>query len=175
VKRLASILALGLALVFAACGGENSSGDSSSGVSFTSAQEPGESQEALRSGLNSKQARKRSEPAVKAPKGPPPRRAVIIKDLIKGSGAVVKPGDAIEVNYVVFDYATGKKTASTWDLGEPTVDNFGTGEVVEAWETGLKGMRVGARRELLVPSKLAYGEGPLGYVVDLLAITPRPR
>lgn len=175
MKRLSLILALCLALplAFTACGDEGSSGDSSYGASFEAVQSG--SREAPRSGLNSKEARKRLEPEARAPSGPSPKRTVIIKDLVKGSGALLKPGDVIEVNYVVFDYETGKKTASTWKLGETTVDNYGTGEVVAGWETGLKGMRVGGRRELIVPSKLAYGEGALGYVVDLLAITPRPR
>ena len=46
----------------------------------------------------------------------------------------------------------------------------GSGEVRDGWETGLKGMRVGGRRELILPSMLAYGTGALIYIVELLAI-----
>jgi peptidylprolyl isomerase len=42
--------------------------------------------------------------------------------------------------------------------------------VVEGWEESLRGMRVGGRRELIVPSKLAYGTGTLIYVIDLLKV-----
>jgi peptidylprolyl isomerase len=121
----------------------------------------------------SKVAGDRAEPKIRVPSGPPPKQ-VVIKDLVKGTGAVVEPGDQIRVKYIEANYKTGKVRGNSWEIGQPTVDNFGTGEVVAGWEVGLKGMKVGGRRELIVPSKLAYGEGALIYVIDLLGITPRP-
>jgi peptidylprolyl isomerase len=119
------------------------------------------------------EVRERDEPKVHVPNRPPPKK-VVIRDLKKGSGAVVEPGDAIELNYIEVDYKTGALRGSTWGPGKPFFDKFGTGEVVKGWETGLKGMRVGGRRELIIPSRLAYNEGAAIYVIDLLSITSRP-
>lgn len=174
MKRFAPILPLCLTLALVACGGDSptistgSQPDTTSRTSSETAGAPSEAVEANRP-TNSKAARKRVEPKVRVPSGPPPED-VVVKDLVKGSGVALDGVRLFEVNYVTYDYRTGKKLESTWDLGEPYRFSFGREEIREGWERGLKGMRVGGRRELIVPSELAYGSGPLVYVLDLLRI-----
>jgi len=111
----------------------------------------------------------RPKPKVEVPSGPPPKE-LVIKDLDKGAGAMIESGREFVVDYVGVNYKTGQEFESTWAKSEPSKFSFGTGEVVEGWEEGLRGMRVGGRRELIVPSKLAYGTGALIYVIDLLKV-----
>jgi peptidylprolyl isomerase len=76
----------------------------------------------------------------------------------------------IRTNFVAVSYRTGKPYEVRWSKGGSFNIGFGPGFEVKGWEKGLPGMRVGGRRELLVPSKLAYGEGAVLYVVDLLGV-----
>lgn len=101
------------------------------------------------------------------PSGPPPTEKVIVTDLKEGDGSVIKTG-LIGVNYIGINYKTRKPFEVEWDKPEPSFFDYGTHEVVKGWEVGLKGMRVGGRRELIVPSKLAYGTGAVVCVVELL-------
>jgi FKBP-type peptidyl-prolyl cis-trans isomerase len=117
-----------------------------------------------------KDAWERTEPKIEARSGPVPKK-VIVKDLIKGTGAVIKSGNLFGINWTAVYYKTGKWRESSWETGQKYTFNYGAGQVIEGWEEGLKGMRVGGRRELIVPSKLAYGNGALVYVIDLLSIT----
>jgi peptidylprolyl isomerase len=85
----------------------------------------------------------------------------------------------LTVDYVGAFYRNGKMFDSSWSRHEPFVFPLGRGEVIEGWERGLIGMRVGGRRELVVPASLAYGKkgspptippnSTLVFVVDLLA------
>jgi peptidylprolyl isomerase len=110
------------------------------------------------------------EPEVQVPSGPPPKE-LVIEDLEEGSGAEVKAGDDIVVDYVGVNYRTGEKFESTWERPEPGAFTMGTGELIKGWEEGLKGMKVGGRRELIIPSRLAYEKtGTLIYVIDLVAV-----
>lgn len=174
MKHSAPILLLCLALAFAACGDDSSTTstqpkpETASQAGSKPAEAPSGSDESNLA-TNSKAARKRAEPKVRVPSGPPPKD-VIIKDLVKGTGLALEGVRLFEVNYVSYDYRTGKKLESTWDLGEPYLFSFGREEIREGWERGLKGMRVGGRRELIVPSELAYGNGAAVYVLDLLSI-----
>lgn len=92
----------------------------------------------------------------------PPPKKLVIKDLKRGTGAAAEFGDELTIEYVGYDYRTGKEfDAQThhWGYGEPAVFELGVGEAVLGWDPGLKGMRVGGRRELIVPPRLAYGNG----------------
>ncbi len=101
--------------------------------------------------------------------GPPPAE-LEVRVLEEGSGRRAKPGQTLQVQYVAASYETGKLFEVRWGKSGPFVFNFGSGEALEGWDIGLKGMRVGERRELQIPSKLAYGSGALLYVIELLAI-----
>jgi len=113
----------------------------------------------------------KTKPKVEVPKGPPPKK-LTIKDLETGKGPSAKAGDELTVEYVGVDYKTGKQFDASWDRGEPFSFELGSGGVIPGWEQGMEGMKVGGRRELIIPPELAYGpeKGTLVFVVDLLAI-----
>jgi hypothetical protein len=110
-------------------------------------------------------------PGIHVPPGPPPRN-LVIKDLKKGTGAAIPPNASIGIttHYISVSYKTGKPYEVRWSRTDPFTIEFGPGLEIKGWEKGLPGMRVGGRRELIVPSRLAYGHGALLYVVDLLAV-----
>jgi peptidylprolyl isomerase len=118
------------------------------------------------------------KPVVTVPSGPPPK-SLVVKDLIKGTGAVATAGSSITVNYVGVLYKGGKEFDSSWKTGAPFAPfTLGQGAVIPGWDKGLVGMRVGGRRELIIPPSLAYGakgsppaipgNATLIFVVDLL-------
>lgn len=120
----------------------------------------------------------KTKPKVKVPKGPPPKE-LVVKDLEAGKGPEAKIGDEVTVEYVGVLYSNGKQFDASWDRGEPFTFELGVGQVIAGWEQGIEGMKVGGRRELIIPPDLAYGsEGggtippnsTLVFVVDLLAI-----
>lgn len=112
---------------------------------------------------------KRPKPKVPVPQGPPPKK-VVIKDLKEGTGEAVEAGDKIVVNYVGVNYETGKEFEATWNTTGLVTFQLGAGEVIKGWEQGMLGMKVGGRRELIIPSKLAFERGVVVYVIDLVAI-----
>jgi peptidylprolyl isomerase len=153
MRCLANIGVLLAAVVLVACGG----GGSSSGPS-----------EKPQTAMSKSEIAKLTAPRVKAPSGPLPTE-LVVNDLREGSGATLKPGDQLVVDDVGISYRSGEEFETTWGKeGRPS--RFPLNEVIEGWEKGLPGMKVGGRRELIVPSKMAYGQGPVIYVVDLLAI-----
>jgi peptidylprolyl isomerase len=117
------------------------------------------------------------QPVVNVPKGPAPSH-LVIKDLIKGSGQTVNPGATVTVNYIGVLYKTGRQFDSSWSRGQP--QTFPLSGVIQGWSQGMVGMRVGGRRELIIPSNLAYKaagrpptippNAPLVFVVDLLSV-----
>jgi peptidylprolyl isomerase len=96
----------------------------------------------------------------------------VVRDLKKGSGRAIPPKSfvTIHTNYVAVNYKTGKTSEVRWRPTGGFNIEFGPGIETEGWEKGLVGMKVGGRRELRVPSRLAYGHGALFYIVDLLAV-----
>jgi peptidylprolyl isomerase len=115
------------------------------------------------------------EPKVTVPAGPAPTK-LVIKDLITGTGAEAKAGAKVTVNYVGFLFKGGSVFDASWLRKEPST--FGLSEVIAGWTKGIPGMKVGGRRELIIPSELAYGvkgsppkippNAPLVFVIDLL-------
>jgi peptidylprolyl isomerase len=120
-----------------------------------------------------------SKPAVTAPTGAAPT-TLVTKELIKGAGPEAKAGEPVTVNYVGVLYHGGKEFDSSWKRSEPFAFSLGKGQVIKGWDQGVAGMKVGGRRELIIPSELAYGKtgspptipanAPLVFVVDLLAV-----
>jgi peptidylprolyl isomerase len=117
------------------------------------------------------------KPAVSVPTGPAPTK-LEIKDLTKGTGPEVKsPSSSVTVNYVGVLYKGGKEFDSSWKRGETAT--FSLSGVIPGWTKGIPGMKVGGRRELIIPAELAYGakgspptippNAPLVFVIDLLA------
>jgi len=164
VKPLVLIVAACLALGLAACGG----GDSTSGsteASTTAAESPGSAE--------------KTKPKVTVPKGAPPKE-LEIKEIEEGTGEEAKAGDEVTVQYVGVNYKSGKEFDASWDRGEPFTFQLGAGMVIPGWDQGVEGMKVGGRRELIIPPELAYGPegsppsiGPnetLIFVIDLLEV-----
>ena len=107
------------------------------------------------------------EPDVIVHHGPVPKK-LIVKDLRTGTGAVLEKNLVGTFKYKSFDYRTGQTYESWWKT--PFRTAFGKGESLGAWETGLKGMRVGGRRALIVPPAQAYTHVPVIYVIELTAV-----
>ncbi len=122
-----------------------------------------------------------TKPTVDVPSGPPPKD-VQTKDIVTGDGATAEPGDQVSVQYVGVTYKDGKQFDASWDRGQPFNFQLGAGNVIPGWDKGIVGMKVGGRRELIIPAKDAYGKqgsppqiGPneaLVFIVDLLDVQP---
>ena len=119
-----------------------------------------------------------TEPKVTPPGGAAPTK-LVVKDLIKGTGPEAKAGQSVTVNYVGVLFNGGKEFDASWKRSEPFTFTLGQGQVIPGWDKGVAGMKVGGRRELIIPAELAYGPqgsppviGPnetLIFVVDLVA------
>ena len=117
------------------------------------------------------------EPVISAPKGNPPK-TVQTKDLVKGTGAVAKAGDTITVNYVGALYSNGKVFDASWKRNQTFTTPLSTSAIIPGWVKGIPGMKVGGRRELIIPSVDGYGKRGSGstippnsaliFVIDLL-------
>ena len=96
------------------------------------------------------------KPVVTVPTGPAPTK-LVTKDLVTGTGQTVKPGQTVTVNYVGVLYKTGKEFDSSWSRNQPFTTPLTAGSVIPGWVKGIPGMKVGGRRELIIPASLAYG------------------
>ena len=85
-------------------------------------------------------------------------------ELKKGTGTVAKKGDNVQVHYTGW-LTNGKKFDSSLDRGEPLPFQVGRGQVIQGWDEGIEGMNVGGKRQLQIPSKLAYGERGAGAAI----------
>ncbi|SDS29498.1 FKBP-type peptidyl-prolyl cis-trans isomerase [Actinoplanes derwentensis] len=98
---------------------------------------------------------------------------LVIKELIPGTGAVVKTGQTVSVNYKLIGYTSGDVIDSSWANGKSTPTSFpiGVGKLIQGWDKGIPGQKVGSRIQLDVPAALAYGpeRGDLRFVVDILS------
>ncbi len=119
-------------------------------------------------------------PVVTVPSGEKPT-TLRKRDLITGTGAEATSGRRVRVQYTGVAWSTGRKFDSSWDrAGDPFAFTLGQGMVIRGWDEGVVGMRVGGRRELVIPPALGYAErgagadiGPnetLIFVVDLVAV-----
>jgi len=122
----------------------------------------------------------RGKPAVTKISGPAPKK-LIVKDLVVGTGPAAKKGDALTVRYIGALATDGKVFDTNWKPGGQVFPlSLGAGQVIPGWDQGLVGMKVGGRRELIIPSDLAYGatgqpptipaNAALVFIVDLESI-----
>ncbi len=87
-----------------------------------------------------------------------------INDIVTGTGAEAKAGDMVTVNYTgTLD--NGNKFDSSYDRNEPFSFTLGAGEVIQGWDLGFAGMKVGGKRQLTIPPELGYGERGAGGVI----------
>jgi peptidylprolyl isomerase len=120
------------------------------------------------------------KPVVNVPSGSPPS-SLVTKDLIKGTGKTASAGTTITVNYVGVLYKGGNEFDSSWKRNQTFTTALSSGSVIDGWVKGLAGMKVGGRRELIIPPSLGYGKtgspptipanATLVFVVDLLAVS----
>jgi peptidylprolyl isomerase len=174
VRILIFAVGAALALGLAACGGDD---DDSSSVeeATTEASAPAggdDSGSADNTDLSKK-------PVIET-SGDESPGALIVNDIVEGKGPEAKSGDRVSMQYVGVLYSDGTEFDASWDRGEPFDFTLGTGEVIPGWDQGIVGMKVGGRRELVIPPDLAYGaagqpptippDATLVFIVDLLDI-----
>ncbi|WP_431709285.1 FKBP-type peptidyl-prolyl cis-trans isomerase [Glutamicibacter uratoxydans] len=121
----------------------------------------------------------RSKPEIDFPGTDAPTE-LVITDLIEGSGKEVAAGDTVQAHYVGVAWSTGEEFDASWNRGSTLDFPVGVGMVIQGWDQGLLGMKVGGRRRLEIPSDLAYGAAGAGgaigpnealiFVVDLMGI-----
>ena len=104
------------------------------------------------------------KPEVDFPGGEPPAE-LEITEVWEGDGAVAKAGDTVQVHYVGVAYSTGEEFDASWSRGDPLRFRLGTGQVIAGWDQGVQGMRVGGRRQLVIPPHLAYGDRGAGRAI----------
>src|SRR6201999_4041398 len=105
-----------------------------------------------------------TKPEVDYPEGAPPA-ALEITDIWEGDGKVAGAGDTVKVHYVGVAYSTGEEFDASWNRGEPLEFELGAGRVIAGWDQGVQGMKVGGRRQLIIPPDLAYGDRGAGQVI----------
>ncbi len=171
-----SLATLGAAALIAGCG---SSG--SGGISVGNESAPANAVEHTptpTTGTTPTSGPLSTEPTITPPQSPAPK-TLVIKEIVKGAGAEAKAGASVTVNYVGALYSNGKVFNASWETKEPFTFPLGEGKVIPGWDKGVVGMRVGGRRELIIPAELAYGKrgsppkippnAPLIFIVDLLS------
>lgn len=154
MKVCSALVILALTAGLIGCGGSEetatSAGDSSRDRAVTEAA----------------QAKKKpTYPVPSTAPGKGPLEKLVVKDLEVGEGPVARWGDEAVVRFVGVYYKTGKIYSQHWGFSyDFKLDGKTPGP---GWQKGIHGMRVGGRRELLIPSDLLFGDGDLAYVVLL--------
>ncbi len=105
-----------------------------------------------------------SKPEVDFPGGEAPTE-LVIDDIVVGDGEKAKAGDTAHVHYVGVAFSSGEEFDSSWNRGTPLSFPVGRGRVIQGWDQGLLGMKVGGRRQLIIPAHLAYGDRGAGGVI----------
>jgi peptidylprolyl isomerase len=167
-----------VALLFASCG--NNADNTDTAVSTPSSSPQGgvrQCQNRLVPTPAPQLTNTQSKPKIEIPDGAPPCK-LVIQDIRTGSGAAAKAGANVTVQYVGVAWSTHQEFDSSWDRGQPAT--FSLGQVVQGWQQGIPGMKVGGRRQLTIPPELGYGAagGPgiaggetLVFIVDLVSAT----
>jgi peptidylprolyl isomerase len=116
------------------------------------------------------------KPEIEFPDGPAPAE-LLMEDVVVGDGAEAVPGGTVKVHYVGVEYDTGDEFDSSWNRGESI--EFPLRGLIQGWQDGIPGMRVGGRRKLVIPPAQAYGAAGSGhrlsgktliFVIDLLGV-----
>ncbi len=122
---------------------------------------------------------------VPSPTSAQPSANLKLEDEKVGTGTEAKAGDTVTVNYVG-TLTNGKKFDSSYDRKKPFTFTLGTGQVIQGWDQGVAGMKVGGKRKLTIPPELGYGASPQGAIpanstlifdVELVSVTagtPQP-
>lgn len=82
-----------------------------------------------------------------------------------GKGAEAKAGQTVSVHYTGWLKSDGKKFDSSVDRGQPFEFPLGAGHVIKGWDEGVQGMKIGEKRQLVIPPALGYGDRGAGGVI----------
>lgn len=104
------------------------------------------------------------KPEIDFPEGDAPTE-LVIDDIVEGDGEEAKAGDTAHVHYVGVAFSSGEEFDSSWGRGAPLSFPLGAGRVIQGWDQGVQGMKVGGRRKLTIPANLAYGDRGSGGVI----------
>jgi peptidylprolyl isomerase len=121
-----------------------------------------------------------ARPIVEPPTGDAPEE-LLIEDLVDGDGPVAAAGSNVAVDYVGVAHSDGTEFDASWNRGQTLDFRLGAGMVIQGWDQGVQGMKVGGRRKLTIPPHLAYGDQGAGgviapgetliFIVDLRAVS----
>ncbi len=125
-----------------------------------------------------------AKPVVEVPDCAPPSD-LVTAEIVAGAGGGAAAGDAVSVRYAGFNWSTGAQFDASWDRGAAPFDvsPLGSAPVIQGWNDGLVGAKVGERRLIVIPPGLGYGAAGAGgvigpnetlvFVVDVVAINGR--
>jgi len=109
-----------------------------------------------------------------------PSAELVIEDITVGDGDEAVAGTGVTVHYAGVSWSTGVEFDASWNRMEPFRFGLGQGQVIQGWDQGVQGMKVGGRRRLTIPPSMGYGAAGAGgviagnetlvFVVDLLAV-----
>ena len=120
------------------------------------------------------------KPQVDVPSEQTPSFQLEIDEITIGDGEAAAAGHMVEVHYVGHAWSSGEQFDASWDRGDSFKFALGKGQVIQGWDEGVAGMKVGGRRRITIPPMLGYGKrgagaaiGPdetLVFVVDLISV-----
>ena len=112
---------------------------------------------------------------------PEPPADLVVTDVTVGDGAEATAGSNVSVHYVGVAHSSGEEFDASYNRGAPLQFRLGVGQVIEGWDAGVQGMKVGGRRQLVIPPHLGYGDRGAGgvikpgetliFVVDLMGVS----
>jgi peptidylprolyl isomerase len=112
---------------------------------------------------------------------PEPPAELVITEVTVGDGAEATAGSTVSVHYVGVAHSSGEEFDASYNRGAPLQFRLGVGQVIQGWDNGVQGMKVGGRRQLVIPPDLGYGDRGAGgvikpgetliFVVDLLGVS----
>lgn len=120
-----------------------------------------------------------NKPTITIPQEEPPAELVKI-DITVGTGDEATKGMNVSVHYVGVAWSNGQEFDASWNRGDAFEFRLGAGQVIQGWDDGVAGMKVGGRRQLTIPPDMGYGSRGAGgvikggetlvFVVDLLNV-----
>lgn len=112
---------------------------------------------------------------------PEPPTDLVVTDVREGDGTEATAGSTVSVHYVGVAHSSGEEFDASYNRGAPLQFRLGIGQVISGWDQGVQGMKVGGRRQLVIPPHLGYGDRGAGgvikpgetliFVVDLLDVS----
>ena len=103
-------------------------------------------------------------PTITVPAGDTPTE-LQTEDHVVGDGPEAVAGAQINVDYVGVSWSTGQEFDASWNRGDTLSFTLGAGQVIQGWDQGVQGMRVGGRRTITIPPDLGYGAAGAGGVI----------